>query len=136
MSLDDQVRLLSRRVAGLEAEAEIVRRLAGFDQHGAERERLYRFIESETTNFTLTMLCRVCRVSRSAYYSWRADGHSADQAAWDEALVADAIFDIWKPRCRFGRVTVPETSRTASVIQNHQIWASVLVPALLSIGYR
>ena len=63
MSLDEQVKLLSRRVGVLEAEAEIARRLAGFDQRGAERERLYRFIEAETANFTLTMLCRVCQVS-------------------------------------------------------------------------
>jgi len=80
----------------LEDEAEITRRLAGFDQRGAERERLYRFIEAEAANFTLTMLCRVCQVSRSAYYSWRAGGHGADQATWDEALLADAIFDTWR----------------------------------------
>jgi putative transposase len=41
------------------------------------------------------MLCRVCRVSRSAYYSWRAAGDGPDEATWDEALVVDAIFDIW-----------------------------------------
>ena len=96
MSLDEQVRVLSRRVGVLEDEAEIARRLAGFDQRGAERERLYRFIEAEAANFTLTMLCRVCQVSRSAYYSWRAGGHGADQATWDEALLADAIFDTWR----------------------------------------
>ncbi len=37
MRLDEQVKLLSRRVGVLEAEAEIARRLAGFDQRGAER---------------------------------------------------------------------------------------------------
>jgi transposase InsO family protein len=103
VSLDEQVKLLSRRVGALEAEAEIARRLAGFDQRGAERERLYRFIEAETANFTLTMLCRVCKVSRSAYYSWRAAGHGPDQATWDEALVVDAIFGIWaRSRHRYG----------------------------------
>jgi transposase InsO family protein len=93
--LDEQVKLLSRRVGVLEAEAEIARRLAGFDQRGAERERLYRFIETEAANFTLTMLCRVCKVSRSAYYSWRAAGDGPSEATWEEALVVDAIFDIW-----------------------------------------
>jgi putative transposase len=103
MRLAEQVKLLSRRVGVLEAEAEIARRLAGFDQRGAERQRLYRFIEAEAANFTLTMLCRVCRVSRSAYYSWRAGGDGADQATWDEALVVDAIFDIWSgSRRRYG----------------------------------
>ena len=95
MRLDEQVKLLSRRVGVLEAEAEIARRLAGFDQRGAERERLYRFIETEAANFTLTMLCRVCKVSRSAYYSWRAAGDGPSEATWEEALVVDAIFDIW-----------------------------------------
>jgi hypothetical protein len=93
--LDEQVKLLSRRVGVLEAEAEIARRLAGFDQRGAERERLYRFIETEAANFTLTMLCRVCKVSRAAYYSWRAAGDGPSEATWEEALVVDAIFDIW-----------------------------------------
>ena len=103
MRLAEQVKLLSRRVGVLEAEAEIARRLAGFEQRYAERERLYRFIEAEAANFTLTMLCRVCRVSRSAYYSWRADGDGPDQATWDEALVVDAIFDIWSgSRRRYG----------------------------------
>ena len=103
MRLAEQVKLLSRRVGVLEAEAEIARRLAGFEQRCAERERLYRFIEAEAANFTLTMLCRVCRVSRSAYYSWRADGDGPDQATWDEALVVDAIFDIWSgSRRRYG----------------------------------
>ena len=101
--LDEQVKLLSRRVGVLEAEAEIARRLAGFDQRGAERERLYRFIETEAANFTLTMLCRVCKVSRSAYYSWRAAGDGPSEATWDEALVVDAIFDIWaRSRRRYG----------------------------------
>jgi len=72
MRVDEQVKLLSRRVGVLEAEAEIARRLAG-----------------------VRVLCRVCRVSRSAYYSWRADGDGPDEATWDEALVVDAIFDIW-----------------------------------------
>ena len=36
----ERVRLLSQRVAQLEAEAEIVRRLAGFSWPGPSRERL------------------------------------------------------------------------------------------------
>jgi putative transposase len=106
--LEEQVKLLSRRVAVLEAEAEIARRLAGFEETCAERERLYRFIEAETGNFTLRMLCRVCRLSRSAYYSWRATGDGPDEATRDEALVVDAIFDTWdRSRRRYGspRVT-------------------------------
>ena len=103
MRPNEQVKVLSRRVAVLEAEAEIARRLAGFEQRCAERERLYRFIEIEAANFAVRVLCRVCRVSRSAYYAWRADGDGPDEATWDEALVIDAIFNIWaRSRRRYG----------------------------------
>lgn len=103
MRPDEKVKLLSRRVAVLEAEAEIARRLAGFERCWAERERLYRFIEAEAANFSLRMLCRVCKVSRSAYYSWRAAGDSPDEATWDEALLVDAIFETWAgSRRRYG----------------------------------
>ncbi len=103
MRPNEHVKVLSRRVAVLEAEAEIARRLAGFDQCGPERERLYRFVEIETTNFAVSILCRVCRVSRSAYYAWWAAGDGADEATWDEALLANAIFDVWaRSRHRYG----------------------------------
>lgn len=108
MRPNEKVKVLSRRVAVLEAEAEIARRLAGFDQRGPERERLYRFIEIETTNFAVSVLCRVCRVSRSAYYAWRAGGDGPDEATWDEAVLANAIFNVWgRSRHRYGspRVT-------------------------------
>ena len=43
-----------------------------------------------TTGAFGAMLCRVCKVSRSAYYSWRAAGDGPSEATWEEALVVDA----------------------------------------------
>ena len=65
------VALLGRRVAALESAAEICRRLAGFVDGGPDRERVYRFVESETGCFSVAALCRATRVSRSSYYEWR-----------------------------------------------------------------
>ena len=103
-----RVRELSRRVEQLEAEAEIARRLAGFDCPGPERERIYRFIESEAERFPVRTLCRVAGVSSSAYYAWRARGEGPSDAMVDEALLANRIFDTWRrSRRRYGapRVT-------------------------------
>ena len=55
---------LQRRVAELEAEAEICRRLAGFCDGGPDRDRVYRFIESETGSFSVAALCRATRAAR------------------------------------------------------------------------
>lgn len=104
-----QLRKLSRRVAQLEAEAEIARRLAGFEAPGPERERLYRFIESETANFALRRLCRVAGVSSSAYYAWRARGEGPSDALIDEAILADRIFDLW--RCSRRRYGAPRITK-------------------------
>ncbi len=103
-----RVVVLLRQVRRLEDEAEISRRLAGFDERGPERLRVYRFVEAETPNFAVATLCRVCRVSRSAYYAWLAKGEGPDQAVVDEADLADRIFTIWRAtRGRYGapRVT-------------------------------
>jgi transposase InsO family protein len=103
-----EVRALRRRVGQLEAEAEIARRLAAFDERGSERERVYRFIESESAHFAVSVLCRVGRVSRSAYYAWRGRGDGPDQATVEEAQLANGIYDLWRrSRRRYGapRVT-------------------------------
>ncbi len=78
MTDGDELAWLRRRVADLEAEAEIAARLASYDDGGPGVERKYRFIAAEAANFAVTTLCRVTRVSRSAYYAWaaKADGPS------------------------------------------------------------
>lgn len=94
---------LARRVAVLEQEAEIARRLASFDDQGPDRTKLYRFIEREAGDFPVAALCRVCRVSRSAYYAWAKKGGGPDDATIDEAILANRIYDIWKKsRRRYG----------------------------------
>lgn len=105
----EEVRRLRRRVADLEAEREIARRLAAFDDGPAGRERTYRFIASEAANFSVARLCKVCGVARSAYYDW-LDRHRAgpSEALIEEAHLADRIFGLWRrSRGRYGapRVT-------------------------------
>jgi len=105
----NEVAVLRRRVGKLEDEAENAKRLAAFCDAAPERERIYRFIAREQANFFVSALCRVCRVSRSAYYACvnkQAEGPS--DALVSEAHLAKRIYDIWsKSRRRYGspRVT-------------------------------
>jgi transposase InsO family protein len=116
-----QVRELSRRVAQLEAEAEIARRLAGFSSPGSERERIYRFIESEAGRFAVRRLCRVAQVSSSAYYAWRARGEGPSEALIDEAHLANRIFDIWRrSRSRYGAPRITAALVKAGVKLNEK----------------
>lgn len=115
------MRDLVARVAQLEAEAEIARRLAGFEAPGPERERLYRFIESEAANFAVRTLCQVTRVSSSAYYAWRSRGEGPSEALIDEAVLADRIFDIWRrSRGRYGAPRVTAALLKAGVRVNEK----------------
>ena len=66
----EELRRLRRRVADLEEEREIARRLAAFDDGPAGRGRIYRFVRWESGNFSVARLCQVCGVARSAYYDW------------------------------------------------------------------
>jgi putative transposase len=104
-----EVVVLRREIFRLETEAEIARRLADFGDGGPDaRYRIYRFIAREQVNFPVTTLCRVCCVSRSAYYAWVKKGEAPSDATVDEAYLANAIFDIWTTsRRRYGapRVT-------------------------------
>lgn len=108
MTSTETVRL-RREVSRLTLEAEIARRLASFAYGGShERVRIYRFIDQERKNFPLSVLCRVCRVSRSAYYAWAKRGEGPSDATITEAYLANDIFEIWtKSRRRYGapRVT-------------------------------
>lgn len=99
---------LRQTVRRLEAESEIARRLARFDDQGPRRNRIYRFIAKESENFATAALCRVCGVSSSAYYSWLKKGEGPTEGLVEEAHLANRIYDIWaKSRRRYGvpRVT-------------------------------
>jgi len=71
--------------------------------------RIYRFIDCQRAEFEVKILCRVCEVTTSAYYVWaKAQEAGADEATWDEAILANRIHDIWaRSRGRYGvpRVT-------------------------------
>lgn len=99
---------LRARVVRLEAEVTILRRLAELPGGGPERERIYGFVDAHSGELPVGLLCRVCKVSRSAFYAWRAGRDRQVGAAWDEAVMADRIFEIWaKSRGAYGspRVT-------------------------------
>lgn len=100
---------LRRQVRRLTEEAEIARRLAAFDDGGpGGRQRIYRFIEGESGQFSVRRLCRVCGVSPSAYYAWLTRGEGPGDGLLEEAHLANAIYDAWKrSRRRYGapRVT-------------------------------
>ena len=99
----DEVMVLRRQVHRLEEQLEITRRLANFAEPGPERSRTWRFIERESAHFSLSALCRACRVSRSAYYAWAKKGEGPTEADLEEAALANEIFDIWKSsRRRYG----------------------------------
>ena len=113
--------VLARRVAELEAEAEICRRLAGFCDGGPQRERRYRFIESETGNFSVAALCRATRVARSAFYGWRRRSAGSSAAVLAEAYVADRVYDAWRrSRGRYGAPRVTAALRKAGVAVNEK----------------
>ncbi|HXY44970.1 MAG TPA: IS3 family transposase [Acidimicrobiales bacterium] len=105
---NEELAAMRREVRQLREEAEITRRLASFEDAGRPRERIYRFIATESATFALTTLCRVCRVSRSAYYAWLNKGQGPSAGLVEEAELANRIYDIWrKSRRRYGspRVT-------------------------------
>lgn len=106
--MNAEVTRLRQTVRRLETESEIARRLADFDDKGPKRTRIYRFIAKESENFPTAALCRVCRVSKSAYYAWANKGEGPSDAVVAEAHLANRIYDIWKrSRRRYGapRVT-------------------------------
>ena len=123
-----EVRVLRRRVGHLEAEAEIARRLAALEERGPERERVYRFIAAETASFAVTVLCRVCGVSRSAYYAWLGRGDGPDEATVEEAELANRVYDIWRGRrCRYGAPRVTAALGKQGVAVNEKRVARLMV---------
>jgi hypothetical protein len=116
------LRWLRRRVADLEAEREIVRRLAAFEGGPAGRERIYRFVRAESANFSLVRLCQVCGVARSGYYdSLGRDRAGPGEALLEEAYLANQGFDIWRrSRRRYGAPRVTAALRKQGVEVNEK----------------
>jgi transposase InsO family protein len=117
----EELRRLRRRVADLEDEREIARRLAAFEQGAAGRERIYRFVRSESGSFSVARLCKVCGVARSAYYDWFGRQGGPSEAVMVEAYLANWIFDIWRrSRCRYGAPRVTAALRKQGVEVNEK----------------
>jgi transposase InsO family protein len=118
--VEEELRRLRGRVADLEAEREIARRLAAFDD-GRGRERIYRFIVSESGNFSVARLCKVCGVARSAYYDWVGRQAGASEALLEEAYLGNRIFDMWRrSRRRYGAPRVTAALRKQGVEVNEK----------------
>lgn len=117
-----ELRRLRRRVADLEAEREIARRLAAFDAGPAGRERIYRFVHSESANFSVAKLCQVCGVARSAYYDWLGRERAGpSEGLLEEAYLANRVLDIWRrSRGRYGAPRVTAALRKQGVEVNEK----------------
>jgi hypothetical protein len=75
--------------------------------------RVYRFIDSQRTDFDVKTRCRVCEVSRTSFYDWVvAQDAGPDEATLEEAWLANRIYDIWAESKR--RYGVPRGSRPSS----------------------
>jgi putative transposase len=87
-----------------------------------ERVKVYLFIDSQKTEFDLKTLCDTCGVARSSYYAWAERCRSGpDDACWDEALVANRIYDIWaRSKGRYGAPRVTAVLCRAGVCVNHK----------------
>ncbi len=62
----------------------------------------YRFIHAERATYPITLLCRVLRVARSAYYAW-AGGEVSARAQADAELTAQIAAAHAQSRRTMGR---------------------------------
>jgi len=110
------------RIVGARSMEEASRSLtAGFTSPGPERERIYRFVESEAANFAVRRLCQVTGVSSSAYYAWRSRDGGPSDALIAEAYLANRIVDIWRrSRGRYGAPRVTAALLKAGVKVNEK----------------
>ena len=85
------------------------------------RERIYRFISSETATFSVRMLCKVAKVSTSAYYAWASRPDGCSDALIEEAALSNEIFDIWRgSRGRYGAPRVTAALARANRLVNEK----------------
>lgn len=74
----------------------------------------YRFIHAERANYPITVLCRVLRVARSAYYTWARRGVSA-RATADTVLTAQIAAAHARSRRAYGAPRVHAELRAGGV---------------------
>jgi transposase InsO family protein len=87
-----------------------------------EPVKVFAFIDSQKAEFDIKALCDVCEVPRSSYYDWvAAVAAGPDEACWDEALLANRIYDIWvRSRRRYGAPRVTAGLWRAGMAVNHK----------------
>jgi len=74
----------------------------------------YRFIRAERANYPVTILCRVLRVARSAYYAWARRGVSA-RARADETLTTQIAAAHARSRRTYGAPRIHAELRAQGV---------------------
>jgi transposase InsO family protein len=96
---------------------------------GVERVKVLAFIDSQKAEFEVKTLCKVCEVPRSSYYEWAARvAGGPDDATWDEAILANRIYDIWgRSRRRYGSPRVTAALWRAGVAVNHKRVERIMV---------
>ncbi|MGH9070839.1 MAG: IS3 family transposase [Acidimicrobiales bacterium] len=84
--------------------------------------RVYRFIDEQKADFAIKTLCKVCEVPRSSYYDWaERNATGPDDATWDEAALADQIYECWKAsRGAYGAPRMTTELWRAGVVVNHK----------------
>ena len=84
--------------------------------------KIYHFIDCQKAEFKITTLCRVCEVATSSYYAWAsAEAAGPDDAMWDEAILANRIYDIWaRSRGRYGAPRVTAQLWREATVVNHK----------------
>lgn len=84
--------------------------------------RVYRFIDEQKADFAIKTLCQVCGVPRSSYYDWAGVYATGPvEAAWEEAILTDRIYDIWKRSDRsYGSPRMTSALWRAGIQANHK----------------
>jgi putative transposase len=79
---------------------------------------MYRFIETEKVDHSIRILCRVLRVSRAAFYAWRAQPERRKRS---DAVLKARIRSIHKAsRGTYGRPRIVASLRKEGTVVNHK----------------
>ncbi len=82
--------------------------------------KLYRFIEGERAQYSVSLMCRVLRVARSGYYAWRSRGISPRAVA--DSGITERIRSIHKgSRGTYGYLRVYAELRGQQVVGRNRV---------------
>ena len=101
--------------------------------------RIYAFVEAQKTDFAVTTLCRVCRVSTSGYYGWIAGVDAGPSVAdLDDIAVLERIRVVHRQsRGRYGepRVTA-QLARDGDPVNHKRVERLMAADGLRGRGGR